>query len=57
MHGMECLAGAVINLKQKYSSPFFIVSGDFNQWNVGNYLDEFSDFTEVDVDSTRNDKN
>ena len=52
----ECMGyvgGAVVNLKSKYSSPYIAIMGDFNQWDMASYLDEFSDFTEVTVGHTR----
>ena len=55
----DCLgyiAGAVVDLKKKYSSPFIIIAGDFNQWDIGDHLAEFSDFREVDVGPTRADR-
>ena len=50
---MECVANAVLYLKRKYSSPFLVVAGDFNQWKVQDHLDEFVDIREVDVGPTR----
>ena len=28
---MCCIAGAVVDLKKRYSSPFMLIAGDFNQ--------------------------
>ena len=43
----------IILMKRKYSNPYLIVSGDFNQWRIENAMDDFADMQEVDVGPTR----
>ena len=51
---MCCIAGAVVDLKKHYSSPFILIAGDFNQWRVEDHLDEFCDIAEILTGPTRN---
>ena len=54
--GEEALAfitDTIIEIKRKYSNPYIVVAGDFNQWRVDNAL---SDLPEVAVGNTRKDK-
>ena len=43
----------IIQMKRKYSDPYIIVSGDFNQWRIEEAMADFQDMTEVDVGPTR----
>ena len=51
---MDYVADAVVGVKRKYSDPFIIIAGDFNQWKISEYLEEFVDIKEAPVGATRN---
>ena len=53
---MEFIAGAVTEAKIKYDDPSILVMGDYNQWNVQDYLQDFPDLSEVNVGPTREDR-
>ena len=42
---LDYIYDIIIELKRRYRDPYLIVSGDFNQWNVGRALEEFRDIT------------
>ena len=44
---------AVIELKRRYKDPYLVISGDFNQWNLDQALEEFRDITETAAGPTR----
>ena len=55
--GEEALAEVseiITDLKRRFSDPYLIVAGDFNQWDVKETLLDFQDIKEVDVGPTRN---
>ena len=57
-HGRACMSyvsDTVIEIKRKYREPFIVVAGDFNQWEIGNALEDFTDIGEVSVGPTRGD--
>ena len=43
----------VIHVKCQFRSPFLVVAGDFNQWDVARALEDFIDLTEVCAGPTR----
>ena len=47
------IVDTVIELKRKYHDPQLIVAGDFNQWEIGQALEDFADIKEVDIGPTR----
>ena len=52
----ECLdhiTDVVIEARRKYSDPFLIIAGDFNQWDVAHALRDYSDVSEVMVGPTQ----
>ena len=49
----EFIAGAVLHIKKSYRDPYIVVTGDFNQWPVEDYLANFTDIRETDVGATR----
>lgn len=53
---LEYLEEMIIDIKRRYSDPFVVVTGDFNQWAVGDALQEFADIREVHVGPTRGDR-
>ena len=57
--GAEALTfieGTIIELKRRFKDPYMVVTGDFNQWDVGGPLSEFRDFCEAPVGNTRKDR-
>ena len=50
---LQYVRGAVTEIKRKFTDPYIIVSGDFNQWKVNETLEDFPDLTEVMVGPTR----
>lgn len=36
---LDCITCAISSCKRKYSNPYFVVDGDFNQWDVKDCLD------------------
>ena len=54
--GNECLdfiEDLLIQLKRKYSNPYLVLGGDFNQWKIGDVIGNFIDMAEADVGPTR----
>ena len=54
--GRACLqhiADLVLTIKNKHVDPLILVAGDFNQWDIGSTLAEFSDIAEVSTPATR----
>ena len=57
--GRNCLqyiADLVLTIKNRHADPLILVAGDFNQWDVGEALAEFSDIVEVSTPATRDDR-
>ena len=50
---MRYVADAVTEMKRRYREPTILVAGDFNQWNIDDYLGDFIDIKEVGVGPTR----
>ena len=56
VRGSEALTyieDVIIEIKRKYSDPYLVIGGDFNQWRVSRVMDNFADIREVDVGNTR----
>ena len=54
--GRGCLSfisDLVIDAKRRYREPYLAISGDFNQWDAGQAIEDFLDISEVDVGPTR----
>ena len=54
--GKACLqhiGDLVLTIKNKHVDPLILVAGDFNQWDIGSTLAEFSDMAEVSTPATR----
>ena len=47
----------IVFVKQKYTDPFVILAGDFNQWKISQTILDFPDLKEAQTGPTRNDKN
>ena len=52
---MEFVQNLIIKYKRKYNDPYFVLAGDFNQWKMEEYLEDFLDVKEVPVGNTRGD--
>ena len=50
---LEYITNAITMLKQKYTDPYIVVAGDYNQWDTSGALLDFPDLREVDVVNTR----
>ena len=46
----------VVPVKRKFTDPFIVLAGDFNQWRIGEALADFPDLREAPVGPTRHDK-
>ena len=46
----------VIEVKRRFRDPFIVITGDFNQWDIGGAAAEFPDLKEADVGPTRKDR-
>ena len=53
---LDYIADTVTELKRKFTDPFLIVAGDFNQWKIDEALLDFPDMKEMEVGNTRKDK-
>ena len=53
---MEYIGDIVTDMKRRFSDPFIIIAGDFNQWKIDEALLDFVDIKEVLVGNTRKDK-
>ena len=47
---MDYISGCIVQAKGKYNDPMIVVSGDFNQWQVGETMSEFVDLSEITGD-------
>ena len=52
---LEHIAGAVTEAKRKFDDPLIVVAGDYNQWKIGDCLEDFPDLSEFQVGNTRGD--
>ena len=52
----DFVENVIVDMKRKYSDPYLVVGGDFNQWRIENNLDNFADITEAPVGPTRKQK-
>ena len=50
---MQHISDLVLHVKNAAPDPLILVAGDFNQWNIGDYLAEYSDLQEVTSPPTR----
>ena len=53
---LEFIMESVALLKRKFKDPYLVVAGDFNQWKIGQALEDYVDISEVEVGHTRKDK-
>ena len=53
---LEHIRDSVVELKRRYSVPHVVISGDFNQWPIQDYLIDFNDLKEIDVGPSRGDR-
>ena len=53
-HGaLDHVENVVIEMKRKYQDPFVVVTGNFNQWKIGECLSGFPDIKETKIGNTR----
>ena len=50
---LQYIVDAVIEMKRRIKEPHIIVSGDFNQWDIGTAMEEFRDLRETEAGPTR----
>ena len=50
---LDFITDLVIQYKRKYSNPYVVVGGDFNQWKIDEALADFVDLSEAPVGPTR----
>ena len=53
---MQYICDLVLDIKTRHQDPLIVIAGDFNQWEVGEALAEFSDLEEVITPATRGDR-
>ena len=49
------LTDSILQMKEKYQDPFIAISGDFNNFNVTDYLDDFPDLVLLETSPSRGD--
>ena len=54
---LQHISDVVLEIKRRETDPLILVAGDFNQWNIGEALAEFSDMHELSTPPTRGDRN
>ena len=50
---LDYIQSLVIEAKRRYKDPYVIISGDFNQWDLGYVMEEFRDIKETVAGPTR----
>ena len=50
---LQHLSNIILDMKRKNPGAYIIAAGDFNQWDVGETLSEYSDMQELDTAPTR----
>ena len=50
---LDQVTQAVIEVKRRFRSPYVVVAGDFNQWEVDKALVDFTNLVEAPVGPTR----
>ena len=55
-NALESLSNAIGQAKIEYSDPLIIIEGDFNQWNVGEAIHDYTDITVLKTGPTRGNK-
>ena len=53
---LEYLENMIIEMKRRFTGPYIVLAGDFNQWPIDQALVEFPDVSEVQVGPTRGDR-
>ena len=53
---LDFIADNIVEIKRRFTDPFIIVTGYFNQWAIDECLQDFADLGEVVVGNTRKDK-
>ena len=50
---LDHITDVVLEARRKYSDPFVVVSGDFNQWDIGCAHQDYADIVKSAVGPTR----
>ena len=50
---MVFIGDMVLDMKTRFCDPYIVVAGDFNQWNMHKFLEDFTEIVEADVGHTR----
>ena len=50
---LDFIEDLIVKLKRRYSDPYIVVGGDYNQWKVEEVIADFVDISEVPVGPTR----
>ena len=50
---LEHIESCILDIKRRFTDPFIIVAGDYNQWDALEALVEYRDMKEVPVGPTR----
>ena len=53
---IQYISDIILDMKTRHQDPLIVVAGDFNQWEVGEALAEYSDIVEVLTPATRGDR-
>ena len=53
---LEYIADMLMEVKRKYREPLIVLAGDFNQWPIEHYIEDFIDIAHVPVGPTRGDR-
>ena len=53
---LEHINNMVLDIKRKTQDPYILVAGDFNQWPIGDALQDYVEMTEVPSPPTRGDR-
>ena len=50
---LEYITNVIVQIKRKYTDPYLVVTGDFNQWGVDDSLADFPELEETHTMATR----
>ena len=53
---MQHVSNIILDIKNKHRDPLLLVGGDFNQWDIAKFLEEYCDLEEVPSPPTRGDR-
>ena len=50
---LDFIENTIIEVKRRFTDPYIVVAGDFNQWKVESCLANFGSLKEIEVGNTR----